>query len=75
MTTTFRVLIENEHGVVRQAEYETGSALLTVNGTKRGIRLTRTDDDTTIGLQLSREDASALAVELSKQVALLGAAS
>jgi len=72
MTATFRVLIRNEHGVIREAEYDTNSALVTVTGTKRGIRVSRTDDSTTIALQLSRKEASDLAAELFKQVALLG---
>lgn len=72
MTSTFRVLIRNQHGVIRESEYETGGALLTVTGTKRGIRVSRTDDSTTIALQLSRKEASDLAAELFKQVALLG---
>lgn len=73
MTAAFRVLSKNEHGVIRQAECETGGALVTVTGTKRGIRVSRTDDSTTICLQLSRKEASDLAAELFKQVALVGA--
>lgn len=65
MTSRFRLTIENEHGVIREAEHVTPEALLTVTRTDKGVvRISRTDDHTTVCICLPAALAKALAREI-----------
>lgn len=70
-TPTFRTTVENELGVIREAECDTRAVLWSIRSTRSGTVIHRTDDNTTICMRVPKELLRALVRELDEQATAL----
>lgn len=67
MTTDFRVITEDELGVIRLAECAHEGAIWNLRSTKRGLVISRDDDHTNVSLLVPLAMTSAFCREITEQ--------
>lgn len=71
MTVNFRVIAENELGVIRLTECEHEEVTWSLKSTKRGLVISRDDDNASVSLLVPLEMASAFSQEVAQQCSVL----
>ena len=74
MSASFTTTVENEYGVIREAQHETEQAVWCIKSTAKGVSLTRSDDETTVFVRVPQELVRGLLKELQAQVKAMEAA-